>query len=90
MGDAFSFPITLSCFSLCFSTFEMDKFEKIRPHHWKEHLKTSEIAKFESDTSLASEQSCENLQTPFVWWVGGKFVPPSPPPHTNVYKISRL
>ena len=30
----------------------MDKLKKIRWHHWKERLKTSKIAKFESDTSL--------------------------------------
>ena len=33
----------------------MDQFGKIRRHHWKELLKISKIAKFESDTSLASE-----------------------------------
>ena len=29
----------------------MDKLGKIRRHHWKECLKISKIAKFESDTS---------------------------------------
>ena len=38
-----------------FSTFFMDQFGKIRRHHWKERLKISNIAKFESDTSLSSE-----------------------------------
>ena len=33
----------------------MDQFGKIRRHHRKERLKISKIAKFESDTSLASE-----------------------------------
>ena len=33
----------------------MDQFGKIRRHHWKERLKISKIAKFESDTSLSSE-----------------------------------
>ena len=65
----------------------MDKLEEIRRHHWKERHKINKIAKFKSDTSLASEgialQSCENLET-FVWWGGGgwvmdKFVPPTPP-----------
>ena len=37
--------------STVFSTFNMDKFGKIPWHHWKEHLKMSEIVKFESDTS---------------------------------------
>ena len=73
---------------MVFSTFYMDKLEEIRRHHWKERLKINKIAKFKSDTSLASEgialQSCENLET-FVWWGGGgvgvvdKFVPPTPP-----------
>ena len=34
-----------------FSSFDMDKFGKIRRHHWKERLNVSKIAKFESDTS---------------------------------------
>ena len=59
---------------MVFSTFYMDKLEEIRRHHWKERLKINKIAKFKSDTSLASEgialQSCENLET-FVWWGGG-------------------
>ena len=78
---------------MVFSTFYMDKLEEIRRHHWKERLKINKIAKFKSDTSLASEgialQSCENLET-FVWWGGGggggggvvvvdKFVPATPP-----------
>ena len=32
-----------------FSIFDIDKFGKICQHHWKEHLKISKIAKFESD-----------------------------------------
>ena len=27
----------------------MDKLEKIRRHHWKERVKSSKLAKFESD-----------------------------------------
>ena len=34
-----------------FWTFHMDQSGKIRRHHWKKHLKSSNIAKFESDTS---------------------------------------
>ena len=49
--------------------------------HRKERLKITKIAKFESDTSLASEdiapQSCTNLQT-FVWWGGGQVCAPHP------------
>ena len=51
---------TLSRF---FSTFDMYKLGKIRQHHWKDGLKISKTVKFESDTSLASEdrvpQSCK-------------------------------
>ena len=35
-----------------FSTFDMDKLEKIRRHHWEEHLKISKITKFESFEDL--------------------------------------
>ena len=65
--------------STVFSTFDMDKLEKIRRHHWKERLKINKIAKFESDTSLASEdialQSREILQT-FLWWGAQTCNPP--------------
>ena len=48
----------------------MDKFGKIRPHHWTEHLKITKTAKFESDLLKTNEdtapQSREILQT-FVW-----------------------
>ena len=33
---------------LSFSTFGMDKLGKVHGHHWKERLKISKIAKFES------------------------------------------
>ena len=33
----------------------MSQFGNICRHHWKERLKISKIAKFESDTSQASE-----------------------------------
>ena len=49
-------------FNMVFSTFQLGR---IHQHHWKERLQISKIAKFESDTSQASEviaqQSCENL-----------------------------
>ena len=48
----------------------MDKLEKICWHHWKERLKISKIAQFESDLLKSNEdinpQSREILQT-FVW-----------------------
>ena len=34
----------------------MDKFEKIRRHHWEERFKISKNAKSESDNSLASDK----------------------------------
>ena len=48
------------------SAFDMDKLWKNRPHHWKERLKISKIAKFESDLFKTNEESREVLQT-FVW-----------------------
>ena len=52
-------------FNMVFSTFQMDHLGRIHQLHWKERLQISKIAKFESDTSQASEviaqQSCENL-----------------------------
>ena len=66
----------------------MDKFGKIRRHHWKERYKINKIAKFESDLLKTYEDIA--LQT-FVWWGaggGGKFVPLFP--HTNVCNFSTL
>ena len=37
--------------STVFSTFKMDKFGKLRWHHWRGRLEMSEIVKFKSDTS---------------------------------------
>ena len=58
----------------------MDKFGKIRRHLWKERLKISKIAKFESDLFKTNEdidpQSRQILQ-PFVWGVAQ--TPPPPP-----------
>ena len=33
-----------------FSTFDMDQLRKTLWHHWKERIKMSKLAKFESDT----------------------------------------
>ena len=61
-----------------FSTFDMDKLEKIRLHHRKERLKIGKISKFESDLLKAykdtAPQSRKILQT-FVWW-GAQTCPP--------------
>ena len=53
-------------FQVFFSTFDMYKLGKIRRHHWKERLKISTIAKFESNLLKANgdiaPRSCEILQ----------------------------
>ena len=52
----------------------MDKFGKIRQHHWKECLKISKIAKFESDLLKTNEDIASQTRTilqTFVWWGGG-------------------
>ena len=63
---------------MVFSTFDMDQLGQIRRHHWKERLKISKTAIFESDSSQANEdiapKSRENLQT-LVWW-GTSLCPP--------------
>ena len=68
----------------------MDKFGKIRPHHWKERFKISTIAKFESDLLKADEniapQSHEILQTFVVYGGGHKLALHN----TGVYKFSQL
>ena len=52
---------------MVFSTFYMDKLWKNRRHHWKERLKISKTAKFESDLLKTNQdiapQSRESLQT---------------------------
>ena len=82
-----------------FSTFDMGKLGQNRRHQWKERLKISKIAKFESDLFKTIEdtapQSREFLHT-FVWW--GRKLAPTPPPlppshhhhHINVHKFSQL
>ena len=54
-----------------FSISDMDQLRKIRRHHWKERVKISKIAKFESDLLKTKEDTVpkrrENLQT-FVRW----------------------
>ena len=39
-----------------FSTFDVDKLGKIRRYHWKQSLKISEIAKFESDLLKTNDE----------------------------------
>jgi len=71
-----------------FPTFDKDYLTTIYGHCWKERLKISNLAEFESIMSEASEdtvpQSREVLQT-LIWW-GAQTCPH----HTNVYKILRL
>ena len=58
-------------------------------YHWKEHLKMSKIAKFESDLLKTNEviapQSRKILQT-FVWW-GAQTCPP---PSVNFHNFMEL
>ena len=52
----------------------MDKFGKIRQHQWKECLKISKIAKFESDLLKTNEDIASQTRTilqTFVWGGGG-------------------
>ena len=69
-------------FFFFFSTFDEGKLGEIRRHQWKERLKISKIAKFESELLKTNKdiasQSREILQT-FVWW-GEQTCLPSPPP----------
>ena len=39
-----------------FSTFDMDQLGKILRHHWKERIKISKLAKFESDTVTSKSE----------------------------------
>ena len=48
-----------------FTTFDMDKVEKICRHRRKEHLKISKIAKFESDLLKTNEDIA--LQIREIW-----------------------
>ena len=70
--------------STVYSTFYMDKLTKIYRHRWKENLKISNLAKFESDRIKTNKDMAPQSSTilwTFVWWggggVGGKFGPPT-------------
>ena len=62
-----------------FSTFDKDQLANIHRHCWKERVKISKLAKFESDISEASKdialESREILQT-FLWWGVQTCLPP--------------
>ena len=77
-----------------FSTFDMDKVVKIQGHHWKKHLKISELAKFESDNYVLGERRYNAGKLgkfAYVCILGSNFalLPPLPQ-HTNVCKLSQL
>ena len=61
-----------------FSIFDIDKFGKICRHHWKERLKISKLAKFESDLLKTNKdippQSGKILQ--IYVWCGAQTCPP--------------
>ena len=73
-----------------FLTFDMDKLVIIRRHHWKERLKISKAAKFESD--LLKPVSNEDITPRRLYGEDAPPPPPTPPlPHdTNVCKSSKL
>ena len=69
-----------------FSTSDMDQLRKILAHHWKERLKISKIAKFETDLlktneDIAPRQNREILQIDVCITC---------PHHTNVCKLKQL
>ena len=67
----------------------MSKLGQNRRHQWKERLKISKIAKFESDLLTTIEdtapQTREILQT-FVWWARKPAPPLAPQPPPPPYK----
>ena len=71
----------------------MDKLRNIRRHHWKERLKITKIAKFESDLLKTNQdiapQGREILQT-FVCWGGGGGTSLCPPPYKRLKIITTL
>ena len=68
----------------------MDKLGKIRGHHWKERLKISKSAKFDSDLlktneDINSSSKSRNFNRRLT--VGGTNLPPAPlPPPPTPYK----
>ena len=72
--------------STVISSLNMDQLGKIRQHYWKERLKISRTAKFQSDLLKTNEdiapQGRQILQT-FAWW-GAQTCPPPPPPYKRL------
>ena len=88
------YPASVINPSTVFSTFDMDKLVKIQGHHWKKHLKISELAKFESDNYVLGERRYNAAKLgkfTYVCILGSNFalLPPLPQ-HTNVCKLSQL
>ena len=75
-----------------FQLLTLDKWGKINWHHWKECLKISNIAKFESDLLNAMKilllKGREILQM-FLWW-GKQNWPPPPPPYKVLFICATL
>ena len=74
--------VSKQTFSRFFSTFDMDKLGKIRGHHWKERLKISKSAKFESDLLKTNEDTAPQSGAKFqrnLYGGGHKNLPPAPP-----------
>ena len=88
------YPASVINPSTVFSTFDMDKLVKIQGHHWKKHLKISELAKFESDNYVLGERRYNAAKLgkfTYVCILGSNFaLLPRLPQHTNVCKLSQL
>ena len=72
-----------------FSTFDMDRLGKTRRHHWKQRLKISKTAKFESDLLKSNDDIApqkREILTCFYGSGGGGGAPH--PRHSNVFKCS--
>ena len=84
-GGVAAYMLWLSRTFYGFLAFDMDKLGIIRRHHWKERLKISKAAKFES--GLLKPVSNEDITPPRRLYGEDAPPPPTPLPHdTNVCK----
>ena len=75
-----------------FQLLTLDKWGKINWHHWKECLKISNIAKFESDLLKAIKILLLIVKKFCRCFYGGgnKIAPPPPPPYKLLYSFATL
>ena len=83
------YPASVINPSTVFSTFDVDKLVKIQGHHWKKHLKISELATFESDKYVLGERRYNAAKLgkfTYVCILGSNFalLPPLPNIQTSV------